>query len=141
MLFQGLKNSKIIILFIVFIISLQFISVAIAGIDEAFKTDGVNSKLNKAAKYAGYEIISDDPFFLISTIINLILSFLGVIFLILMIYGGYQWMTAGGDEQKVEKAKGLIRNAIIGLIVVIAAYAISYFVVAKFGEKVLLKSQ
>lgn len=137
MLLQRLKNSKIIILFIVFIISLQFVSTAIAGIDDAFKADDEDSHLNKAAGGAGYNIISDDPFFLISTIINIVLSFLGVTFLILMVYGGYMWMTAAGDEQKVDKAKDLIKNAIIGLIVVLAAYAISYFVLGELGGSTL----
>lgn len=136
MLLQGLKNNKIIILLAVFIISLQFTAVAVAGIDEAFDIKP-NSKLNQAAGGAGYDIDSADPFYLISTIINTVLSFLGVIFLILMVYGGYMWMTAAGDEQKVDKAKDLIKNAIIGLIIVIAAYAISYFVLGEFGGSTL----
>lgn len=60
--------------------------------------------------------------------INGVLAFLGVIFLILMIYGGYLWMTAAGNETQVEKAKGIIKDAAIGLIVVLAAYGISYLV-------------
>lgn len=55
-----------------------------------------------------------------------LLTFLGVIFLGLMIYGGYKWMLARGNEQEVEAAKNTIRNAIIGLIVVLGAYAITY---------------
>ena len=56
------------------------------------------------------------------------LSLLGVIFILLMIIAGYNWMTAAGDEQKVTKAKDTIRRAIIGLIILISAYAITYFV-------------
>lgn len=67
----------------------------------------------------------------ISSVISVALSLLGVIFMILMIYGGYTWMTAQGDEQKVDKAKDIIRAAIIGLIVVVAAYAISILVVSR----------
>jgi hypothetical protein len=67
----------------------------------------------------------------ISSIISVVLSLVGVLFMILMIYGGYIWMTAGGDEKKVEKAQDTIRAGIIGLIIVIAAYAISVFVVSK----------
>ncbi len=67
----------------------------------------------------------------ISSFISLFLSFLGVIFLILMIFGGYNWMTAAGDEKKIDKAKDTIRAAIIGLIIIIAAYAISIFVVSR----------
>lgn len=66
------------------------------------------------------------PAEIIGQVINGLLAFLGVIFLILMIYGGYLWMTAAGNEQQVEKAKDIIKDAIIGLIVVLAAYAITY---------------
>ena len=57
------------------------------------------------------------------------LSLIGVIFLILMIYAGYNWMTAQGEEEKVEKAKNIIIAAVIGLVIVIAAYAVSWFVI------------
>lgn len=65
---------------------------------------------------------------IIGEIVKVVLSFLGVIFLILMIYGGYTWMIARGNEQEVEKAKSLIRNAVIGLIIVLAAYTVTFFV-------------
>ena len=62
------------------------------------------------------------------TVVSAFLSLLGVIFLILMLYGGYNWMIAHGDDQKVSKAKDTIRAAIIGLVIVISAYAIYFFV-------------
>ena len=64
--------------------------------------------------------------------IGLVLSFIGVLFLILTIYGGISWMTAGGNEQKVEKAKTIIINAIIGLLIVLSAYTITSFVGGQF---------
>lgn len=71
---------------------------------------------------------------IIQKIINTVLSFLGVGFLVLMIYGGYVWMTARGNEQEVGKAKNIITNAIIGLVIVLSAYAISYFIVSTFVD-------
>ena len=62
-------------------------------------------------------------------IIGSLLSLVGVIFLVLMIYGGITWMTASGNDKQVEKAKGTISRAAIGLIIVILAYAITFFVV------------
>ena len=61
-------------------------------------------------------------------IVGAILGFIGVIFLILMIYAGFSWMTASGNESQVDKAKNLITAAIIGLIIVLAAYAITAFI-------------
>ncbi|MDD5043832.1 MAG: hypothetical protein PHD51_04225 [Patescibacteria group bacterium] len=62
---------------------------------------------------------------LIGSLLGSALTFVGVIFLILMIYGGINWMIARGNEQKVEKSKDTIVNAIIGVVVV----ALSYFIV------------
>lgn len=58
-----------------------------------------------------------------------LLSLMGVVFLVLIIYAGITWMTAEGDEAKVEKAKKILTQAIIGLIIILAAYAISLFVI------------
>lgn len=61
-------------------------------------------------------------------LIGTLLAFVGVLFLILMIYAGLMWMTAGGNEQTVDKSKTLIINAIIGLVIVLAAYGITSFI-------------
>ena len=68
-----------------------------------------------------------------------VLSLLGVIFLVLMVYGGYLWMTAAGNEDKVTKAKNLMTAAIIGLIIVVGSYAISYFIISKVQEGTINK--
>ncbi len=68
---------------------------------------------------------------IIGLIIQAMLGILGVLFLVYIIYAGYNWMIAQGDEDKVNKAKETIQRAIIGLIIIIAAYAISYWVFDK----------
>ncbi|MBL7058792.1 hypothetical protein ISS03_05715 [Patescibacteria group bacterium] len=105
-----------------------------ANLKDAFKTtDGRRSDpLDSAAKAGGYDIKSTyaQGGLIIANAIKTVLGFLGVIFVILMIYGGYTWMMARGNEQDVEKAKSTIRNAVIGLIIVVSAYAISVLVVS-----------
>lgn len=64
----------------------------------------------------------------LALILKSFLSLMGIIFIILIIYAGFTWMTAGGDEQKVSKAKSTIGRAAIGLFIVLAAYAITAFV-------------
>jgi hypothetical protein len=73
----------------------------------------------------------------IGLMISAFLSFLGVIFLILIIYAGILWMIAEGDEAKVEKAKAILTRAIVGLIIVLAAYAISFFVINALAPQAL----
>ncbi len=61
-------------------------------------------------------------------IIKSFIGLLGIIFLVLIIYAGYNWMTARGEEEKVNKAITTIQRAVIGLVIIICAYAITYFV-------------
>lgn len=61
-------------------------------------------------------------------IIYATLGLLGVIFLVLIVYSGYLWMTAGGEEQQIEKAKDYIKNSVIGLVIILAAFGITRFV-------------
>lgn len=73
----------------------------------------------------------------IGLMISAFLSFLGVIFLVLIIYAGIFWMVAEGDEAKVEKAKMILTRAIVGLVIVLAAYAISFFVINALAPQTL----
>lgn len=65
----------------------------------------------------------------IGTLINVFLGLLGIIFLLLIIYAGFLWMTAAGDEGKVKNAKNIMVTSVIGLIILLSAYAISTFVI------------
>ncbi len=66
---------------------------------------------------------------IVGAVVQSFLALLGIIFLGLTIFGGYKWMMARGNEQEVEKAKETLKSAVIGLAVVLAAYAITTFVV------------
>ncbi len=72
----------------------------------------------------------------VARVIKVFLGMLGIIFIALLVYAGYMWLTAQGDEEKVKKAKETIQRAVIGLVIVTAAYAITYFVFANlpYGE-------
>ena len=70
---------------------------------------------------------------ILAVVIKTFLSLLGIIFIILILLGGYNWMTAAGEEEKVRKAQETIRRAIIGLAIIIAAYSITYFVFKNLG--------
>jgi len=65
----------------------------------------------------------------VSNIINIILSVLGIIAVIIVLMGGFKWMTSQGNEEKVGEAKKLLSAGLIGLVIVLAAYAISRFVI------------
>lgn len=70
---------------------------------------------------------------LVATIINGALGLLGIVFVALAIYGGYTWMMARGKEEEVEKAKNILEQATIGLIIILVSYALTRFVVGIVG--------
>ena len=66
-------------------------------------------------------------------VINYILGFLGILFILLIIYGGYYWMFSGGNEQKIETAKKILLNATIGVVIVLLSASITHFVFKALG--------
>lgn len=64
----------------------------------------------------------------IGNIINVVLGFLGVIAVVIVLFGGFKWMTAGGNDEKVQEAKKLLIAGVIGLAIIFSAYAITSFV-------------
>lgn len=67
----------------------------------------------------------------IGLVIRVLIGMLGIVFLLLTIYAGFTWMTAAGDTKKVDKAKGILTTAVIGLVIVLAAYSITSFVITQ----------
>lgn len=97
-----------------------------------------NDSLNKTAQETGHaenDFANKEITEVIGQVINILLSVLGIAFLLLMIYGGFIWMNSRGSEQEVARATNIIRNALIGLIIVIGAYAITAFVGSFFSIK------
>lgn len=65
---------------------------------------------------------------LAGNVIGTALSMISVIFFILMVYGGFLWMTAHGDDAMVKKAQDTITAAVIGIVIILASYAITSYV-------------
>lgn len=111
----------IIILFISLLVQAQF--------GQASTKGDMYLQLENAAKPFGLD--STDELSLagiIQIVISAFLGLLGIIFIVLIIYSGYNWMMAGGSEEKVTLAKDTLTRAVIGLIIIVAAYSITYFV-------------
>jgi len=89
----------------------------------------IQEQSNRFNQQAGF--MSSDLGTIISLIIKVLLGFLALIFLVLIIIAGFQWMTAAGNEQQIEKSQATIKAAAIGLVIVLSAYAITYFVFNK----------
>jgi hypothetical protein len=113
---------------------------AIGGIVAPYAVLAVDNPFNTAANVAknvgtvaGVGQQQELPV-IIGNIINILLGFLGILFLVLLLWGGFEWMTAGGDKEKVTTATTRIRNAVIGLVIIVAAFAISNFVLTSLSK-------
>jgi hypothetical protein len=82
--------------------------------------------------FAGFT--SQDIKVTIGNIVRIIVGFLGIITIIIILAGGLKWMTSAGNEDKIAEAKKLISAGVIGLVIVLAAYAIANFVIASLVE-------
>ncbi len=124
----------------ILIATLSLVKIKLAFAQDGYDFDN-DSGLLETSSYAGfYNTIfnsSDSINTVTSQIITTILSFLGVIFLVITIYAGFQWMTAGGNEEEVKKAKERLKNSIIGLVIVLAAYAVTFLVTQLLADQTL----
>ena len=107
--------------------ALRFVGVPLPVFAQTTK-DLLNKNLQQAGETgAGYSAAGKaNPLSLVTNVITVVLSLLGIIFLVITIYGGYRWMLARGNEQEVEKAKGTLTTGIIGMGIVLGAYIISF---------------
>jgi len=122
------------------IISFFFLLPLTALAQSSSTKNGLGQAFDNAKEVAKDSSLNDNISInsLAGDIIQLALSILGVICVVFIIYAGYLWLTAVGNEQRIEKAKTILFESIIGLIIVIAAYAISYFIIYVFKGQVSL---
>lgn len=126
-----MKFIKNFLAIIVCSLSLLSFSPALAAAEVDNSTlDGLNATAGQVKAYQDQTKVDAKETILnrVGGVVGLILSFIGIIFLILTVYAGFLWMTAQGNSGQVEKAKDLLINAIIGLVIVSAAYSITMFI-------------
>ena len=90
------------------------------------------AQVNTSIPITGYG--SNTPEEIVINLINWVLGILALVAVILVIIGGFRWMTAAGNEEKVEGAKKLLIAAVIGLVIVMAAWGISLYAVSVLAD-------
>ena len=124
-----MKKIKYIKFFVITLLAivliLGLVDFALAGII----SEGVNS-FGSQVYGGGYT----SPQQIAALIIQAVLTFLGIIFIALIIYGGFLYMTAMGESEKVKKGKNVIIYSVIGLIIILTAYAITNFVITNISN-------
>src|SRR3989344_5490270 len=91
-------------------------------------------RLGSLGAAAGYQAGAPTFAQAVGGIIRAVLALLGVVFMAYIIWAGYLWMIARGDEEKIKKSKAILRGSIIGLVIVLSAYIITATVIDRFGK-------
>jgi|GEM_PF-3715095 len=127
-------NRTYIIGLTVFVFALLLLAFASPVSAQGLPTAGQPEGLEQAAAIpgqAGLVLTTTDPRIIVAKIIRVGLTLLGIVLVVLLLYAGFLWMTAAGNEEKIDKAKTLIRNAIIGLAIILAAFALTQFIISR----------
>ncbi|TAL50729.1 hypothetical protein EPN81_01980 [Patescibacteria group bacterium] len=116
------------------VMALSFCAIALMGVhgvsaqaltaDELFGGENTGEEFAATAGLGEANLVDT-----IARIIRIALGFLGVVAVVITLLGGFKWITSGGNEERTKKAKQYIFSGVIGLVIVIAAYAIASFVV------------
>lgn len=89
---------------------------------------GLTKTIAKGNLYLVFNESNSDLVDRVGGVVGVILSFVGLFFLILMIYSGVMWMTASGNEQQIDKSKKTMIWAVIGIICIFASFAVVQFI-------------
>lgn len=122
------KKFKNLFLVIFIFIAILLAHFTLAQVNTNPNTDPL-SRMSRAASQAGLSLSPATPQSIILSIVVYLLGFVGLIFLIMALTAGAQWMMSGGGEEKIKHAKDRLKNAIIGIIIILVAFIITTFVI------------
>ena len=125
---KKISFSKGLTLIILILLVLPNLCLSQGEIQQGLKNVGEQSGLPGGESGAMYTIVGK--------VVGIVVGLLGLILAVFIVYGGAMWMTSGGNEEQIKKAKAMIINAIIGLVIVLLAYAISSFIIDKLAGAV-----
>jgi len=127
--------KKIFVLMLVFASVFLFLQAtpifAADAVDNGFWADGEKDTFQETVGLADESLTT-----IIARLVNIVLGFLGIIVVLIILYAGYLWMTAGGETDKVDKAKKWLINGVIGLVIIASAWAIANFVTRSVSDAV-----
>ena len=116
---QFLKKNYVSIIFLAVFLVLPFVSLAVNDVDNGLRTSRLTGLFGNSG-LSGSRSLSE----LIYNAIRILLAFAGAIAVLFIIVGGFWYITASGNEEQAEKGKTTLINAVIGVIIVVLAYAI-----------------
>ena len=94
--------------------------------------------LNKAGCEGGYNTNPEESSLtvIIAKMIRNVFALLGILMVVYTVWAGFKWMTAAGDSGQVDEAKNMLKNAVIGMAIMLMAFSIAQFVVGSLSKSV-----
>ena len=126
------QKSKIKIFSLITVLFFLMAGPAVLAADSPGATNALNG-LSATATGGGISTSQSSLPVIIGQVVGAILAFVGVVFFCLILWAGFGWMLAQGDETKITKAKDTIVGSVLGLIVILGAYAIVQLIANVFS--------
>ncbi len=119
------QNKKLLALIVAGFLLFSFANIALGQsvINEGVANVGQNVSLG-----------GGDLKVIIANIIRVFLGFVAIVLVCMIIYGGFLYMTNGGEDKKIDTAKKVIINSVIGLVIIVSAFAITSFIISSFND-------
>jgi hypothetical protein len=129
MAYQSAKSKLAVLFFLLASLGMVLAPAPTPALAQGFGLDTTVNEINggTGGKNTVYDT-SATPEAIIGRIIKYALGLVGIVFFVLMVYAGFTWMTARGEEKKVKEAEGTIKAAVIGIVIVALAYGITSYV-------------
>lgn len=126
-----IKNGKILIVVLAMVFVLGIVSVVRAEVNLTKPLDRAGAGMFAGEGDRSNLTAHADATILVGRLIRAFITFLGVYFVVMVVWGGYEWMTAGGDSDKAKKARSRLTNAVIGMAIAVSWWVITDFVFMK----------
>ena len=134
LLYKLTQYKAILMIVAIFMVGLLFVP-AMVGAQIGADKDVFGTNYITSSTVGGGIALGDEDLRVTATrIINVSLSLLGIIAVVIILIGGFRWMTAGGNDEKVGEARKWIFSGIIGLAIILSAWAIARFVLEQLGS-------
>ena len=121
-------KKKILSLIIISLFFIPLLLVNSANATDSSNTFGLGYVTGEEGNGEAIVLGNKDPRTMVTQIINVLLTILGIVAVVIVLLGGFKWMTAGGNEDKVGEAKKILGAGVIGLVIILAAWGIAAFV-------------
>ena len=129
------KNTITLSILSLFLYSLLFVpGIVAAGEGDPAPASPLKQELDKqTGAFAGTQGAQygkpGDPRIIAARMIQIFLTFIGTLFIIYTVYGGYLYMTSAGNEERINKANSILSHGVLGVVVMFISYSVAYFVV------------